>query len=421
LSTIDKLLDNIVIPRLGPVRQRFERPVISHPGDALKKRLVSAGINGLIQPGQRIAVAVGSRGIANLQVLVKTLVQAILQAGGRPFIVPAMGSHGGATADGQVDVLRSLGISEQATGAPIEASMQVVQVGSTGSGLPAYVDQLAAEADAIVIINRIKPHSSFRGPFESGLMKMIAIGLGKQAGADICHRLGFARMAENVPAIGRVILDATHLIFAVAVLENAYHETCRIEVLKKDEFEIREPELLLEAWQNVPRLHFDDLDVLIIDEIGKNISGTGFDTNLVGRYHTECTGGPNITRAATLDITDPSHGNGNGLGILDFTTRRAFEKFSFEKTYPNALTSTVPGSVKVPMVLKNDRQVFQACIKTCNLLDTGKVRLVRIKNTQEIEQIQVSESLRAEVEAHASLEMLGDFEDLPFDGNGNLW
>lgn len=418
---IDKLLGNVVLPRMGTVRQGFERPVIGDVGGELKKKLAAAGVDGLIQPGQRVAVAVGSRGIANLPVLVKTLVNAIQQAGARPFIVPAMGSHGGATATGQTEVLQSLGISEKSVGAPIEASMQVIQVGTTVNGLPAYVDRLAAEADAIVIINRIKPHSSFRGPFESGMMKMISIGLGKQAGADICHRLGFARMAENIPAIGRVVLEKTRLIFGVAILENAYHETCRIEVLKKDEFEKSEPELLLEAWKNVPKLHFDALDVLIIDEIGKNISGTGFDTNLVGRYHTECTGGPDITRAATLDITDQSHGNGNGLGILDFTTRRAFEKFSFEKTYPNSLTSTVPGSVKVPMVLKNDRQVFQACIKTCNVLDTARVRLVRIKNTQEIAQISVSESLRTEVEIHPHLEILSDFKVLQFDSNGNLW
>jgi hypothetical protein len=420
LSTIDKLLDEIVVPKLAWVRQRFDRPVIENAAAALEEKLARADIGDRIKPGQRVALAVGSRGIANLPVMVKTLVDTVRQMGAHPFIVPAMGSHGAATAAGQTDLLNALGITEAAVGTSIRSSMQVLQVGTTADGLPAYVDRLAAEADAIVMLNRIKPHSSYRGPYESGLMKMLAIGLGKQAGADTCHRLGFARMAENIPALGRIILEATNLVFGVAVLENAYHETCRIEVLPKEVIESREPELLQEAWKHVPRLHFDSLDVLIIDEIGKDISGTGFDTNLVGRYHTECSGGPDITRAATLDITDASHGNGNGLGILDFTTRRAFDKFSFEKTYPNALTSTVPGSVKVPMVLKNDRQVFQACIKTCNIRDPKDVRLARIKNTQQIERLQVSGALTAEVDAHPNLEWLGEFEQLPFDGEGNL-
>jgi Lactate racemase N-terminal domain len=422
MSAIDRLLQDVSIPKVLRVRQIFERPKVKDAAAELTRKLRQSGVLSLAQSGQRIAVAVGSRGITSLPSMVRTVVAELKNVGAEPFILPAMGSHGGATAEGQREMLIGTGIAENYVGAPIRATMEVVQVGSTENNLPAYVDRCAVEADAIVIINRIKPHVSFRGPYESGLMKMIAIGLGKQVGADFCHRLGFGRMAENIPAIGRTVLARTNILFAVGLIENAYHETCRIDVLRKDEIEAQEPPLLEQARQLAPRLHFDALDVLIIDEIGKDISGTGFDTNMVGRYHTFfASGGPNITRMAALDITDASHGNGNGLGILDFTTQRAYEKFSFEQSYPNSLTSTVPTSVKIPMVLKNDRQAIQACIKTCNILEWSKVRLARIKNTNTIGEIEVSESLLDEVEEHPHLETLGDPYDLIFDADGNLF
>jgi hypothetical protein len=254
-------------------------------------------------------------------------------------------------------------------------------------------------------------------------MKMLAIGLGKQKGADICHELGFGRMSENIPAIGKVTLDSGRVLFAVASLENAYHETARIDVLTPEEVVTEEPALQEEAKRLSPRIHFDMLDVLIIDEIGKDISGTGFDTNMVGRYHTPyASGGPDIAKIAVLDITDVSHGNANGLGILDFTTKRAFDKFDFENTYPNALTSTVPMSVKIPMVLKNDKQAIQAAIKTCNILDKKAVRLARIKNTVAVAEIEISENLIEEARTNPYLEVDADLQpaELPFDKAGNI-
>lgn len=273
-----------------------------------------------------------------------------------------------------------------------------------------------------MVINRIKPHVAFRGSYESGLMKMIAIGLGKQKGADICHDLGFGKMAENIPAIAKVTLANTNFLFAVGIIENAFHETCKIQVLQKNEIAEVEPLLQEEAKQLSPKLYLKSLDVLIIDEIGKDISGTGFDTNVVGRYHTPyITGGPNITRVVVLDITNVSHGNANGLGIVDFTTKRAFDKFDFEQTYPNALTSTVPMSVKIPMVLKNDRQAIQAAIKTSNILNKTHVKMVRIKNTISLGEIEVSENLTAEVHADECMELVGLPYTLEFDQNGNLF
>jgi hypothetical protein len=422
LSTIDRLLDDIKIPRMVKVNQTFPRPIIGDIEKEFMDKLYGKDVLSRVRSGQKVAVAVGSRGITNLPLMVKLLIREIKKAGGDPFIVPAMGSHGGATAQGQKDMLIGMGIVEEYVDAPIHATMEVVQVGTSENGLPVYVDKYASEADAIVIINRIKPHVAFTGSYESGLMKMITIGVGKQKGADTCHNLGFGRMAESIPAIAKVTLEKTNLIFGVGMIENSYHETCRIEVLKSEEIEHEEPKLLEEAKALAPRIHFDNLEVLIIDEIGKDISGTGFDTVVVGRYHTPYkSGGPTIARVAVLDITDRSHGNGNGLGIVDFTTRRAFNKFSFEHTYPNSLTSTVPTSVKIPMVLKNDKQAMQACIKTCNILDRDKVRIVRIKNTVSLGEIEVSENLLEEIKNNQYLEIASTPFNYDFNEDGNLF
>jgi hypothetical protein len=422
MSTIDRLLDPIPIPRLVKVRQSFERPQVADVAGELVRNLNAAGAFARVKKGDRVAITAGSRGITGLPLVLKTIAAEIRKAGGEPFLFPAMGSHGGATAEGQRDMLSGMGITEESVGAPIRATMETVEIGVSSNGFPVHLDRFAAEADGIVVVNRVKPHVAFRGPCESGLMKMIVIGMGKQKGADICHELGFGTMAENLQTMGRVTLAKAKVLCGVALLENAYHETARVEVIPGGEIPAREPALLEEAWRLYPRLYFDRLDVLIIDEIGKDISGTGFDTNVVGRYHTPyVSGGPTITRIACLDITERSHGNANGLGILDFTTRRAFDKFDFDNTYPNSLTSTVPTSVKIPMVLKNDRQAIQAAIKTCNILKKTEVRLARIRNTVALEEIAVSENLLAEVRANPRLAVAGEPFALGFDANGNLF
>ena len=421
MSPLDALLEPVPIPGMVIVKQQFERPILDDIEGETVRQLNLKGVLSLIKPGRSIAIAVGSRGISNQALIVKKLVTEIKKREGVPFIVPAMGSHGGATADGQRDMLVGLGISEEFVGAPINATMDVTHIGTSHTGVPAYIDAIAYAADGIIFINRIKPHVAFRGPYESGMMKMLTIGLGKQKGAENCHNLGMGKMAENIPAIGKVILEKAKILFGIGLIENAYHETCRIEVLKKNEIETVEPDLLLEANWLMPKLYIDRLDVLIIDEIGKNISGTGFDTNVVGRYHTPYAhGGPEITRIACLDLTEQSHGNANGLGILDFTTMRAYKKFNFEQTYPNSLTSTVPTSVKIPMVLKNDKQAIQAAIKTCNILEKEKVRLMRIKNTISLGEIEISESLIEEADRHKDMQIVGDKYDFPFDDGGNL-
>jgi hypothetical protein len=422
MNVFNELLDRIPIPRMVRARQSYERPVLADLEEAFRSRLRGSGVLSTIREGMTIAVAVGSRGISNQPLVVRALVAELKGAGAQPFIIPAMGSHGGATAEGQKAMLEGLGIEEKYIGAPIRSTMETVEIGKAGPDLPAHIDRFAHAADGIVLVNRIKPHVAFRGSYESGLAKMVAIGLGKQRGAEICHNLGFGNMAEHIPAIARTTLAHARILFAVGLLENAYHETARIEVLPAPEILAREPALLEEAKRLSPRLAFERLDVLVMDEIGKDISGTGFDTNVAGRYHTPyISGGPQIKRIAVLDLTDKSHGNGNGLGIVDFTTRRVYEKFRFDQTYPNALTSTVPASVKIPMVLDSDRHAFQAAIRTSNLVHMEEVRLVRIKNTNEMDEIEISENLVDDARKNPFLEVVSEPFPLPFNAKGDLF
>lgn len=422
MSFIDEMLDSVEIPRFVTVRQTFPRPRVADPAGELRARLDVGRYLESVKEGQSIAITAGSRGITNMPLFLKTLVDEVKRRGGEPFVFPAMGSHAGATAQGQKAMLEGMGITEEYLGAPIRSSMETVQIGESDTGRPVYLDKYADQADGIIVINRIKPHTGFRGKVESGLCKMCAIGMGKQRGADFCHAEGFGRMAENVPAIAAVTLAKKNILCCVGIIENAYHETAQLDVLAASEVLEKEPALLKRAWELMAKLPFDEFDVLIMDEIGKNISGTGFDTNVVGRYNTPyASGGPRITRAAALDITEASHGNGNGLGMLDVTTQRAYQKFSFEQTYPNCLTSTVPLTVKIPMVLKSDRQAIQGCIKTCNVPHSTPLRAVRIKNTLLLTEFEASEGLIPQITRNPNLEIVGSLHELPFDSEGNLF
>jgi len=421
-KVIDDLLNGIQIPRFVKVRQIFSNPPPVDVAAEIRRQIKEKNLLGSLHKGARIAIAVGSRGISNLPLAVKVLGEEVRAAGGEPFIVPAMGSHAAATAEGQEAMLRGMGYTEDAVGMPIRSCMDVAELGKTKSGMPVLIDKIAHEADGIIITNRIKPHVCFRGPYECGLMKMITIGLGKQKGADIAHNLGFGKMAEHIPEIAIEALKKIKLLFAVGFIENALTETSAVAVLRPEEIETGEPKLLEQAKELSPKLYFDTLDTLIIDEVGKDISGSGFDTNVVGRYHSAwIKGGPNINRVVILDISKKSNGNGNGLGMADFTTRRAAEKFDFAQTYPNTLTATLTGSVKIPMTLPNDRQAIQSCIKTSNLVDWSQVRMVRIHNTLCLEEIEVSENIIPELKGDPRFEILSEPYDLPFDAKGNLF
>ena len=423
MSVFDDLLQDVPIPDLIPLRQRFPRPRVEDPGTEFLARLRASGVLDSVQAGQSIAVAVGSRGVVNQPLLVRLLTAELKNKGARPFIVPSMGSHGGATARGQEQMLSDLGISEETVGAPVRSSMEVVELGRTAApaGLPVYMDRAAAAADGIVLINRIKHHVAFRGPYESGLFKMLAIGLGKQRGAEVCHNLGFARMAEHIPALARVALRRAPVLFGIGLVENGYHETARIEVLPAGRIEAEEPILLQEAKRLSARLCFTGLDVLVIEEVGKDITGTGFDLKIAGRFQdNEGTEGPEITRIALLSLTSVSHGNANGVGLADFITRRLFDSIDTAQTYPNSLTTTDPLRAKIPMIMDSDRRAIQAAIKTCHLRDRGRVRLARIRNTLCLEEIAVSASALDNLEPGAPVETAGEARPLAFDRRGNL-
>ncbi|HEX7057024.1 MAG TPA: lactate racemase domain-containing protein [Bacilli bacterium] len=416
------LVENIPIPKMYKIRQRFDDSRLEDPIADLRSQLGAHASLSRILPGHKVAVAVGSRGISRIDELTKTVIDALKARGADPFIVPCMGSHGGATAQGQAEVLAHLGIDEKRMGCPIRSSMEVVELDRLPNGLPVYCDKIAAtESDAIVVINRIKPHTAFRGPIESGLFKMIAIGLGKQKGAEACHQLGFKYMAENVPAMARSMIAKLPIVFGVAVVENAYDQICRVEVLGTDQMEEREKELLIEAKSRLPKFLFPAFEVLVIDYIGKNISGDGMDPNITGRYPTPyAQGGPEINKIVVLDLTPESKGNANGVGTADFTTSRLVSKTDWPGTYANGLTSTVCAPTKQATTLENDRDAIKAAIKTSNILDYKKVRLIRIRDTLHLGTIEISESLLEEAKKHPDIEILEGPYEWEFDDEGYL-
>ncbi|MBT2700220.1 DUF2088 domain-containing protein [Bacillus sp. ISL-40] len=422
MGILQELLKDIPVPKMAKVKVHFDNTKIDDLGTTLKEQLQQVHIQKKVQPGMEIAVAVGSRGLDRLVEITEVTVKFLKDLGAKPFIVPSMGSHGGATAEGQREVLAHLGVTEESVCCEIRSSMDVVKISELPNGLPVYVDKFASEADGIVVINRVKPHTAFRGPVESGIMKMISIGLGKQKGAEACHQMGFKYMAENVPAMAKIIMEETPILFGVATVENAFDKVAIIDVLTPEEIINREHELQKQAKELLPKLFFDQLDVLVIDEIGKNISGDGMDPNITGRYPTPyASGGPEVNKMAVLDVTHQSEGNANGVGTADFTTQRLIDKMDKEGTYANGLTSTVVAPTKIATTLPNDKQAIQAAIKTCNILDFRNVKLVRIKNTLVLSEIEVSEPLLEYVKQHPNMELSSDLYDIPFNENGNLF
>ncbi|PZE20600.1 lactate racemase domain-containing protein [Paenibacillus xerothermodurans] len=415
MKIIEALLQDVPLPRMVKIKQNFDAPEIEDVALAVHEAIGSAGVLSRIAAGDRVAIAVGSRGVADLPILTREVVKAVKSTGGEPFIVPAMGSHGGATAEGQTEVLEQLGVTEGAVGAPVISSMDVVEVGTLDNGLPIYIDKNAYEADKIIVINRIKPHTAFRGAVESGLMKMITIGLGKQKGAEAAHAYSFKYMAQHVPEMAKVVLSKAPIIFGLGSIENAYDRPAKIVAVPAEQLETVEPGLLLEAKARMPKLMFDNIDVLVVDEIGKDISGDGMDPNITGRYATPyADGGPEVARIVVLGLTERTHGNANGIGMADVTTRRVFDDIDWEKGYANALTSTVTGTVKVPMFLANEELGVKAAIKTCNAFDMSQVRLIRIHNTLELKEIWISESLLEEARNNSSIEIVSEPSPMDF-------
>ncbi|WP_117168066.1 lactate racemase domain-containing protein [Paraliobacillus sediminis] len=421
MGVIQELLKGIPVPKMAKVKQEFDDYQVDNLGDVLRTGLDREQIKKTVKPGMEIAVAVGSRGLDRLVETTAVTVKFLQDLGANPYIVPCMGSHGGASDEGQKAVLEHLGVTKESVNAEIRSSMEVIKIDALPNGLPIYIDKIASEADGIVVINRVKPHTAFRGPVESGIMKMISIGLGKQKGAEACHQLGFKHMAEHVPAMAKIIIEKMPILFAVATVENAFDKVTKIDVLLPDEIEEKEIELQKLAKESLPKLFFEKIDVLVIDEIGKNISGDGMDPNITGRYPTPYAyGGPDVTKMVVLDLTEKTEGNANGVGTADFTTQRLVDKMDRDATYANGLTSTVVGPTHISTTLPNDYQAIQAAIKTCNILDFTKVKMVRIKNTLEVGEIEVSESLLDHVNQHPNMTQVSNIYEINVGSDGNL-
>ena len=418
---IKKLLKDIPIPKMLKIKQYFNDYYICDVENKLKEKLIKSDALEKIKAGSKIAVAVGSRGVRDIDIITKTVVAELKKKGLDPFIIPAMGSHGGATDEGQKDVLRELKITEETVDCPIYSSMEVTKIGEIDKGLPVYVDKFAYAADGVVVINRVKPHTAFRGKIESGLCKMLTIGLGKQKGAESCHALGFKYMEENILKMTNIILNKLPILFGVATVENAYDKIMEIEIIKKDDIIEADKDLLKIAKENMAKIYFNEIDVLIVDRIGKDISGDGMDPNITGRYPTPYAyGGPNVSKMVVLDLTEHTYGNANGMGTADFTSKKLADKINFEATYVNGLTSTVVKPTHLPTVLNNDMEAIQAAIKTCNALDISKAKVVRIKDTLHLDEIYISESLISEAVNNKNLKLISNPEEMIFDNNQNL-
>jgi hypothetical protein len=409
-----RLFAPIALPRFIKIKQHFEEERINDISKEVREQLAPHLIH---LQGKKIAIGIGSRGIANLKEIARTLVDELIAAGAKPFIVPTMGSHGGSTPAGQMDVLASYGITPENMNVPIEASMEVASIGDLEPGLPVYVAQSALQADGIVVINRVKPHTAFRGPIESGIAKMLTIGMGKQIGADFIHHQGFGRFAELIPRMAKVVVEKTKVMFALGIVENAYEQTYKIKAFSREDILAMEKEkaLLEESKRIMGRLLFPEFDVLVIEEIGKDISGDGQDPNVTGLYLTKCChGGPCFQKSVIFDLSDETHGNASGMGGVDIITRSLFDKIDFVSTYTNAFTHTEFLAVKIAMVAASKEDALRIALKTCNGAVPGKQRVVWIKNTRALEEIVISEPLLAEAKAHPQIEILTPVGDIAF-------
>jgi hypothetical protein len=407
-------------------RQIMDQPRLDDYVTEIRRQLNSKGLSKKIRKGQKIAITAGSRGIANIPEILRTVVEEVKAAGGNPFIIPAMGSHGGATPHGQVEALRSLGITEDSVCASIVSSMEVEKIGEIKS-TPVYLDRNALKADGIIVVGRVKPHTDFKGEIESGLMKMMAIGLGKQKGAEMIHHNLYEGYHTLLPAAARLIMEKAPILMGLVLLENACHETAKVVALEPKEFEATELKLLEEAKSLLARLPFPELDVLVVEEIGKNISGVGMDTNVTGRFwmpNESDPKAPKIDKIVVLDLSEETHGNAIGIGLADLTTRRVFEQIDYPSTYVNCLTQGTCATGKIPIWLPNDRDAIDTALRVCGPIHRASAKMMIIKNTQELEHFWISESLAEQVKKDKKLakkvELLGDLREAQFDVLGTL-
>jgi hypothetical protein len=414
---------DIPLPPMATVRQKFTTTRIDDIPAAVAREFERPEIRASIRSGARIAVGCGSRGVANYAHIARAVIAQIKALGGDPFVFPAMGSHGAATAEGQRRVLEFAGITEDFVGAPIRASMDTIDAGRMPDGTPVHADAVAAAADGIVLINRIKPHTTFRGAIESGITKMLTIGMGKIKGAAQLHTHGMDRFPEVLPEAARVVMGRLPFLFGVAAVENAHDDTALIECIPAARLLAREPKLLAMAKEKMARLYFEDIDVLVIDEMGKEISGGGFDPNITGRNrrNVDWRGGPRIKKIAVLSLTERSDGNATGVGSADIITMRLYRAIDLGATYANVITSTLLDSAAIPMIMNTDREAVQLAVKSVLRVKPADARVVHIRNTLELQRVRVSAPLLAEVRRQPErFEILSEPAPWVFGADGSL-
>ena len=424
-GTVSRLLRDVPIPQMFHAAQRFPNAHIEREDieKAVFDEIARSGMAERIKPGMRIAITAGSRGIRNVDEITRSVVACVKHCGATPFIVPAMGSHGGATAEGQKDMLAGFGITEEKMGCEIRSSMETVLLGYSELGKPVYMDRSAYESDGVILSCRLKPHNAFRGPIESGPCKMMTVGLGKQKGAEQVHSDGMDIIAKNIPTMAKVTLGTGKILFAIPCLENAYDQTMMFEAIPAEKILEREPELLKIAFANMPSILVGAGDVLIVDNVGKNFSGTGVDPNITGTFSTPyASGGVNVQRTCFLNLTPQSHGNALGVGLASAITKRIFDEIDADVMYTNCITSTVIRSAMTPCVMSTDKEAVQFCIRTCNRIDVQNPRVIRIQNSLHIGQVMLSEAYYADVLAgkYAGLTALDAPAAMTFDEQGTL-
>jgi hypothetical protein len=411
------------LPWIARVRRTFRQPEIEDVSGATVRAIRESRLRERVRPGGRIAITVGSRGIAGIARIARAAVEAVRSLGFDPFVVAAMGSHGGGTSEGQRALLAELGVTEESCGCPIRSEMDTVILGTNAFGLPIHFDRNAHEADGIILLNRIKPHTSFTGRYESGLLKMLTIGLGKRQGAAQVHKLGLPGLRAMLPEVGAFLLERTRVVLGVAILENAREHTAKIVAVEPEVLLEVEARLLDEARELMARLPFDQIDFLVVGELGKNYSGTGLDPNVIGRQRVETMPDlprPVITRLAVLDVSEESRGNALGIGLADLTTERLVRRIDPTPMRVNSTTSNFLTRARVPLSFPTDRDVIAAGLDTCWRIERDQARMVLIPNTLELTAMWVTPALADDVGAHPELSFETDFLPIPMDEKGNL-
>ena len=413
----------MIFPEMALVRQKLHAEKLQDIPAAVGNALQGLHLASEVKPGECVAVAVGSRGISHIPIIVSECVKFLKDLGLDPFIVPAMGSHGGNTPEGELSVLAGLGINESSVGVPILAAEDVVEIGRLDIGIPILMDRRAAEADHIVVLNRVKPHTKFHGPIESGLTKMLTVGLGKGKGAALYHRAAVQHTFGILQDAARHILESRSVFFGLALLEDGYKNVSQIRAIRPENWFEAERSLLEEARFMLPHIPFDPIDILIVDEIGKDISGIGMDSNVTGR-HRDIVGdfytAPHVKRIFVRDLSRKSDGNGNGIGLADVTTRRLVDALDLEKTYMNALTAISPEKAAIPMYYETDRECIEACLNTIGMVKPEAAQIVRIKNTATLETLMISRALEGDISFNPDLQVAGPWEPIAFDDTGNI-